>query len=39
MWAKENNTKRDPLPDGWEELLKVIKEDLSIDMVVNLKES
>jgi uncharacterized protein L426 len=39
MWAKENNTKRDSLPDGWEELLKVIKEDLSIDMVVNLKES
>jgi hypothetical protein len=39
MWAKENNAKRDSLPDGWEELLKVIKEDLSIDMVVNLKES
>lgn len=39
MWAKENNIKRDSLPDGWEELLKVIKEDLSIDMVVNLKES
>lgn len=39
MWAKENNIKKDSLPNGWEELLRIIKEDLSIDIVVNLKES
>lgn len=39
MWAKENNIKKDSLPSGWEELLRIIKEDLSIDIVVNLKES
>lgn len=37
LWAKENNKKKDSLPDGWEDLLEIIKESLDIKEVVDLK--
>lgn len=37
LWAKENNKKKDNLPDGWEDLLEIIKESLDIKEFVDLK--
>ena len=37
LWAKDNSSKHDNLPDGWEDLLEIIKESLDIKEVVDLK--
>lgn len=37
LWAKENSSKYDNLPDGWEDLLEIIKESLDIKEFVDLK--
>lgn len=37
LWAEENNKKKDNLPNGWEELLDIIRESLGIEEVVDLK--
>lgn len=34
LWEKENIQKRDILPEGWKELLKVISEELGIEAPV-----
>lgn len=34
LWEKENTQKRDILPEGWEELLKVISEELGVEAPV-----
>lgn len=39
LWANENSAKRDELPEGWEDLLKVIMDELCISSIVYLKES
>lgn len=37
LWAKENNKKKDNLPDSWKDLLEIIKESLDIKEFVDLK--
>lgn len=37
LWAKDNSFKHDNLPDGWEDLLEIIKESLDIKEFVDLK--
>lgn len=37
LWAKDNSSKHDNLPDGWEDLLEIIKESLDIKEFVDLK--
>ena len=37
LWAKDNYKKSDELPEGWEDLLKVIMDELCISSIVYLK--
>ena len=37
LWASENSAKRDELPEGWEDLLKVIMDELCISLIDSLK--
>lgn len=37
LWARNNYKKSDELPEGWEDLLKVIMDELGINSIVSLK--